>query len=237
MLNVRQLSARTTGQSLTDLSFRVETGEILAIIGSEQCGKHLLAQALSGQIQLKDGVISVNHYRLDAQPIKSRCQLGYLANPPSLEEFLSGYEYLDIVGATYHISPTERQNRIGRLIGELDFAEGAYSVIERVSPATRQKIALAAALVHQPEVLIVEEPTTNLDFDGQSRAIKLLKDEAPSRATVLISDNLSLAEELADRFLLLENGAVLAEGTMKTLLNQVGPAVRDLSGIYQTIFR
>lgn len=237
MLKINQLSARSAYEHLDDISFVVESGELIAVVGPELSGKRLLGQVIAGQEPARSGLVSVNHYRIDNQPVKARRQIGYLPGQSSLPPSLTGFEYLDLVGAIYRLAPQERLSRIQTLITELDFSQTAYSVLEQVSPASRHKIALAAALIHQPSVIVLDEPLQYLDFAGQIRATELMKAaQSEGAAIILITDNLNLAEQWADHFAVLDNGQMIAGGTLKQLTNQTRPTTHDLPGVYQTIF-
>lgn len=196
----------------------------------------MLGQILSGQKEPKSGIVTINHYQLYRHPIKARDQIGYLANSDSGEPFLTGAEFLDLVGAVYRLSPARRAARIEELVANLDLTADVYTTMERLSLGSRQKIVLAAALIHQPSCLILDEPLQYLDFDGQQRALELVNNaQKEGAAIILITDSLTLAEELADEIIILDNGRIAAQGTLKQLQNQAQPADRSLAGIYQAI--
>lgn len=233
MFKVNQISARNGQDSLNNVSFKVSSGEVLAVIGPNSCGKHLLGQVLAGQLELQSGTITLSHYRLDSQPIKAKSLLGYLPNPAGVEQFLSGYEFLDLIGSLYRIAPPERAERIKELIEKLDLAQNAYGILNRASAATTQKVALAAAVIHNPSCLVLDEPMQYLDFAGQEQLSALVTSAGQAgAAVVLVTDQLTTAEKLADRFLLLDQGLVLMEGSIKELINQTRPQTNSLEGIY-----
>lgn len=237
MLKAQDLIAHTPWETLVDVSLTVGTGELVAVIGNQNSGKHLLGQVLSGQIEAQRGRVTVNHYQLERQPVKARSQIGYLANPLVLEPFFSGFEYLDLIAAIYHLAPAARLVRIQELIGQLDLSSEVYSQFERVKISTQQKVGLAAALIHQPSVLILDEPLQFLDYADQQRVMALIKStQKDGAAIVLITDNLPLAEGVAERFILLNQGSIVGEGTLKQLINQTRASTHDLAGVYQTIF-
>ena len=193
MVKVQEVSAQNPLESLTDVGFSVDSGELVAVIGSNNSGKHLLGQVIAGHRPVQKGSVTISHYQLQANPIRARSQLGYLANPVVLEKFLTGFEYLDLVAATYRLSPKVRLERIKELQDRLGFAADAYTSIERIATSIRQKIGLAAAIIHQPSLLILDEPLQYLDHSGQLSAWQAIKAEQKNgSAIILITDDLAL---------------------------------------------
>ncbi|MDO8650046.1 MAG: ABC transporter ATP-binding protein [Candidatus Berkelbacteria bacterium] len=238
MLKVQDLVAKSTRERLEGLSFKVEPGEVLAILGSGDCGKHLLGQVIAGTHKPLHGEISINRYRLGTGSDKARIQLGYLPNPAPNEDFLTGYELLDLIGSIYHLAPTARAERIQFLIDLLEIGPSVYSVLETASADVRQKVALACAVIHSPKLVILDEPTQMLDFNGPRIVGELVRSLTESSSSVvLITDNLEFAQDLADHFLVLANGQKLIEGTMAQLLNQSHPHTRTLRGVLEAVGR
>ncbi|MCR4277618.1 MAG: ABC transporter ATP-binding protein [Candidatus Berkelbacteria bacterium] len=236
MLKVQDLIAKVANRHLDGLSFKVEPGEVLAILGSSDSGKHELGQVLAGIHKTLSGEISINRYHLNTGSDKARIQLGYLPNPAPIEEFLTGYELLDLIGSIYHLAPNTRKERIQFLIDLLEIGPSVYSILETASPDVCQKVALASSVIHSPKLVILDEPTQMLDFNGPRLVGDIVKNMTNSSSSVvLITDNLELAQDLADNFLVLANGQKLIEGTMAQLLNQTHPHLRSLRGVMEKI--
>lgn len=238
MLKVQDLVARSANQRIDGLGFKVEPGEVLAVLGSSESGKHLLGQTIAGVHRLLGGELHINRYRLGTGSDKARIQLGYLPNPAPTAEFLTGYEFLDLVGSIYHLAPESRAERIQDLIDQLEIGPAVYSVAETAPPEVCQKVALAAAVIHSPKLVVLDEPTQFLDFTGKQLVQELVESIAKDSAgVVLITDNLELAEVVSDSFLVLENGRKLIEGSLSQLLNQTHPKMRNLRGVMETVSR
>lgn len=236
MLKVQDLVAKSTRERLDNLSFKIEPGEVLAVLGSSESGKHLLGQVIAGIHKPLSGEISINRYRLGTGSDKARIQLGYLPNPAPTEEFLTGYELLDLIGSIYHLAPTARAERIQFLIDLLEIGPSVYSVPETATADVRQKVALASAVIHSPKLVVLDEPTQMLDFNGPRIVGELVKSLTESSSSVLlVTDNLEFAQEFSDNFLVLANGQKLIEGTMAQLLNQSHPHSRTLRGVLETV--
>jgi len=238
MLKVHQVSAKQTDERLSDISLTVGSGELVAVLGPEYSGKDLLGQVVAGMWPTSSGVISINHYFLNRQSLKAKRQIGYVGHQTFLPMALTGFEYLDLVGSVYRLAPKERLKQIQQLIEDLDFNGQAYTPLERVSPATLQKVALAAAFIHEPTVLILNEPLQQLDYAGQNQALELINTAIKNGAAIiLITNDLPLASQLADQLILMSNGEVVASGTLKQLINQTKPDHHDLAGVYEAIYQ
>lgn len=237
MLKVQDLAARATNEHLNGLSFEVPNGQVLAVVGKSDSGKHLLGEVLADSSLIKAGEVNANSYRHRTHRQKAQIQTGYLANPVQLEEFLTGFELLDLIGSLYHLSPKDRSRMIESLATALDLVSDLYGVIELASLATRQKIGLTATLIHSPKIIILDEPTQYLDFAGQDRVEKLIIDQAHQGSSiVLITDNLELAERRADNIIILELGQKMLEGTLQQLTNQTKSRTHSLKGVMETLF-
>lgn len=236
MFKVQDLCARSTNEALDGLSFEVPNGQILAVVGRSDSGKHLLGEVLAGNGHIISGEIQANSYRHRTHRQKIQIQTGYLANPVELEEFLTGFELLDLIGSLYHLAPVNRSEQIEILSNALDIGSALYGVIERESPATRQKIGLTAALIHSPRIIILDEPAQYLDFVGQELVEKLMLDHAREGSSiVMITNNLELAERLADEIIVLDQGQKILEGTLQQLINQTKSHTRSLKGVMETV--
>ncbi|MEK7170728.1 MAG: ABC transporter ATP-binding protein [Patescibacteria group bacterium] len=237
MFRIQDLCARSIKEVLSGISLEVKNGQVLAILGKSDSGKHLLGEILAGKCPAISGEIITNNYRRHTHRQKTQIQTGYLANPVQLEEFLTGFELLDLIGSLYHLSPVARTQRIAVLANTLEIGQALYSVIESTDPATRQKIALAIALIHSPKVLILDEPAQYLDFVGQKQVERLITDQTnEGSSVVLITDNLELAERLADEIIILDQGQILLAGTLQRLINQTKSRAHSLDGVMKTIF-
>ncbi|MDP3993180.1 MAG: ATP-binding cassette domain-containing protein [bacterium] len=241
MLKVQDLSAHSPNEALFGVSFEVPNGQVLAVVGKSDSGKHLLGAVLAGNPlaggSVTSGEVHANSYRYRTHRQKVQIQTGYLANPVQLEEFLTGYELLDLIGSLYHLAPVSRSKQIETLSSALDIGSALYGVIERETLATRQKIALIATVIHAPKVLILDEPTQSLDFAGRGQVGKLIDDQASQGSSiVLITDNLELAEHSADEIIVLEQGQILLNGTLQQLINQTKTRTHTLKGVMETLF-
>ena len=238
MLLVQDLVATSVRERLNGVSFKIGNGEVLAVLGLNTAGGHLLGQVLAGKSGLrKTGQVQLNSYHYRSQIQKVMAQTGYLANPVQLPEYLSGFEFLDFVGSIYHLSPETRNKRIGELGETLKLGSDLFSIIESTSHDVRQKIAFAVSIIHKPRLLVLDEPTQYLDYVGQGQ-IKKLINEQPKEGTsvIIITNNLELATTIADRFVVMAEGQIALEGTLAQLVNQTKSRPKTLEGVMSVYF-
>jgi len=229
MILIHELFAHSGPEELIDLSFELEPGSTLGVIGRSNSGKNLLGKVLSGSVNLTKGRITYNHYNLISSPIRSRAMLGYLPNPIAVDTSLTGYEFLDLVGSIYRLAPKERTKIIQELLKTLNIDEEIHSLLEYSLPSTKKKVAIAASLMHQPNLLILDEPLADLDLVDRDNVTQYLsKYVAENRSMIIISDDEGLIENLSDKLLILSEGQLLFLGTKKQLINQTGSSKKAL---------
>ncbi len=237
MLKVKELSIfRKAEPILSSVSFEVKRGEVVAIIGPNGSGKTSLLKALTGSSSETTGEIRINSFNVQGDNIKAKSQFGYLPNPSLYEPYLTGMEWLEVVGSMYHLSPPHRIQRILKYAETLDFKEQLFSLNEQAESSTLQKVGIVASIIHQPELVIWDEPTQSLDHSMKEQLLGLVKDLSAEGSAFLIATNdLSWAERVADRFMLVGNGELLASGTLNELHNQYRTN-KSLDSIYMAAF-
>lgn len=205
------------------MSFDVENHSTLAVIGDSYSGKSLLGKVLSGSIDFKTGRITYSHYNLVNSPQRSKAFFGYLPRPISIDRSLTGYEFLELIGSIYQIKPDARQKRIAELAAAFRVEDEIHFLLENSLPSTQKKIALMSALIHQPKLLILNEPLEEIDFIDRASVTEYLRDYTQNdRSIILITDDPNLIEEIADDCLLLDGGRLVFNGSKKQLAHQSG---------------
>lgn len=232
MLKVRQLSVlHPVGQELTDVSFTVDKGEAVAIVGPNSGGKSLLGQVIADSGFTHRGEVIVNHLNRSHEKEKTGFHLGYSPAEPELEPFLSGYEQLDFFGAVFGLSAAERSQRIIELAKDFDCSGDIYRMIELLGAAERKKISLIGSILHHPSVVVWDEPTAFLDPAGQRIVNEQIEELKRNKAAlVIITNDLALAER-CETILLFDQGRITASGTLGQLKNQKGSKSSSLSQI------
>ncbi len=215
-----------------DLSLRVERGELFAFLGPNGAGKTTTIKLMCGLLFPTGGSIRVGGFDLKNQGAKARRIISYVPDQPFLYEKLTGREVLQFIADMYAMAPEHGQSRIEKMIDLFDLRKFVDDLTERYSHGMRQRTVFAAALLHEPQVLIVDEPTVGLD----PRSIRLLKDllkaETARGVTVFLSTHtLDIAEELADRIGVVRSGRLIGCGTLEHLREQAA-----LDGTLEEVF-
>ena len=208
-------------KALTDVSTRVERGEIRGLLGANGSGKSTLMKILLGLVKPDGGLATVEGINPASDPIAVRQIVGYAPESPRLYDFLSGVEYLDFVADLHGLASAIKKQRIDEYLAAFDLKEQGNDLLSGYSMGMRQKIAISAALIHRPKVLILDEPLNGLD----PRTAKIVKDTitklASDGVTVLFSTHvLEIAEAVCQKITILDKGRVLAEGSMSELRAQ-----------------
>lgn len=218
--------------AVNDVSIEVHSGEVFGFLGPNGAGKTTMIKMIVGLLQPTSGRVSVAGYDVSAQPLQAKAASGYVPDTPNLYAKLTGRELLRFVGDLYGIERLQAERRSEELLRILDLAAAADDTIDSYSHGMQQKTSLAAALVHDPKVLVLDEPTVGLD-PKSARLIKdILRQMADRGAAVFLSTHiLEIAERMCDRIGIINKGELIAVGTMAELhaSNQVsGGSLEDI---------
>lgn len=208
-------------KAVDDVSFTVNPGEIVGFIGPNGSGKTTSMKMMTGILNPDEGNIQVGEYDIVKEPLKAKQEIGYISDNPDQFLRLTGLEYLNLMADIYGISEDERGERIERFTKEF----GVYDVLMRqmvgYSHGMRQKMMVIGALVHEPEVWILDEPMTGLDPESAFILKQMMKDHAAKGYSVLFSTHvLEVAEKLCDRVVIIRYGRKLFEGTLEELVER-----------------
>ncbi len=212
MLEVAGLSkAYGTRVAVNDLSFRVSNGEILGLVGANGAGKTTTLLALAGVLTPDAGRIMIGDHDIAVAPIQAKQQVGFVPDEPQLFDYLTVEEHLRFIGRLYGVRDIE--TRLPALLADLELTDRARSLPDQLSRGMRQKLTLGCALIHDPTVLLLDEPLTGLDPLGMRRTKDLILRRAAAGAAVLLSSHLlGLVSELCTRVVVLGQGRAIAVG-------------------------
>jgi ABC-2 type transport system ATP-binding protein len=221
-----------TKPAVEDLSLHIRAGELFAFLGPNGAGKTTTIKMMCGLLFPTSGTVRVGGFDVQADGDKARQLISYVPDQPFLYEKLTGREFLQFIADLYGIPQDRAGGRIQAVIDLFGLGEFVDDLTERYSHGMRQRTVFAAALVHEPRVLIVDEPTVGLD----PKSIRLLKDllraEAKRGTTVFLSTHsLDIAQELADRIGIVERGRLIGCGTLAALRKQA-----SLDGSLEDVF-
>jgi ABC-2 type transport system ATP-binding protein len=207
--------------AVQDLSLDVSVGELFAFLGPNGAGKTTTIKMLCGLLFPTSGTVSVGGFNLATQGDQARALISYVPDQPFLYEKLTGREFLQFTADLYGMSAERSREKIAEVIELFHLDEFADDLTERYSHGMRQRTVFAAALVHDPNLLIADEPTVGLDPKSIRELKTLLRELAENGMTVFLSTHtLDIAEELADRIGIIDRGRLLGCGTLQDLQKQ-----------------
>ena len=200
------------------LDLEVRAGEILGFLGPNGAGKTTTLRVCSGLLRPDSGTVAIAGFPLADSPLEARARMGFVPDRPFLYDRLSGREFLDFVAALYDVPEAVARGRAEGLLARLGLTAVADDPVEGYSLGMRQKLSVAAALLHDPPLLLLDEPLQGLDPQGARTLKDLLRERAERGLGVLVSTHLlEVAERLCDRVVILQRGRKLAEGTLDEL--------------------
>ena len=204
--------------AVNNVNFNVYGGEVFGFLGPNGAGKTTTLKMIVGLLQPTSGAVKVAGYDIQTQPILAKASCGYVPDTPNLYAKLTGRELLRFVGDLYNLDRTQATHRIDELLRMFDLAGTADDTVDSYSHGMQQKASLAAALMHDPRVLVLDEPTVGLD-PKSARLIKdILRQLADRGAAVMLSTHiLEIAERMCDRIGIINQGQLIAQGTMDEL--------------------
>jgi ABC-2 type transport system ATP-binding protein len=210
-------------EAVKDISFQVEPGEIFGLLGPNGAGKTTTIRCLCTLTTPDAGKVEVSGISAVDQPRAARRRLGYVAQEVALDKVLTGRELLQLQAALYHLPSHVAKKRIEEVIGILGLEEYADKKTGTYSGGLRRRIDLAAGLLHQPDVLVLDEPTVGLDIESRVVVWDLLRKLREAGTTVLITSHyLEEIDALANRVAIIDRGVVIAAGTPSELKDKVG---------------
>lgn len=210
-------------EAVKDVSLQVEPGEIFGLLGPNGAGKTTTLRCLCTLTEPDAGRIEVSGTSAIDQPRQARQRLGYVAQEVALDKVLTGRELLELQAALYHLPKSVIPQRIDEMLSVLGLEEWADKRTGTYSGGLKKRLDLAAGLLHQPDVLVLDEPTVGLDIESRVTVWNFLRQLRDQGTTVLITSHyLEEIDALADRVAIIDRGTVIAAGTPSELKDQVG---------------
>jgi ABC-2 type transport system ATP-binding protein len=215
--------SRSYGRKLAvdDLDLVVPAGELFAFLGPNGAGKTTTIKMLVGLLRPGRGSIRVCGYDVVTESRQANQRLGFVPDEPYLYEKLSGREFLQFVSGMYGIAARTAGERIAREIIRFELADFVDELTESYSHGMKQRLVLASAMLHEPEVLVLDEPTVGLDPRSVRLVKNMLREKAAAGTTIFMSTHsLFLAEEIANRIGIVDHGCLRCVGTLDELRGQ-----------------
>ncbi|MBI1854001.1 MAG: ABC transporter ATP-binding protein [Planctomycetes bacterium] len=221
--------------ALDGVSFEARSGEILGYLGPNGAGKSTTISILTGLLAPDSGSASISGYDVAAAPVEAKARVGYVPEVPAVYETLTPEEFLGFVGRIRKLPESTIATRTPLLLDLFEIGDRARFRMGGFSKGMRQKVLLAAALLHDPEVLILDEPLSGLDAPSALLLREILRGLRDAGKTILYSSHiLEVVEKIADRVVILAKGRVVAQGTVEELLRaKSGEAKRHLEDLFR----
>jgi len=205
-------------EALHGITFHLDRGEVVGLLGPNGAGKSTTLKILTGTLPPTAGLASVHGFRLPDQSVEAKRVIGYVPEAAGLYESLTAQEFLEFIGRLREIEEKALKQKISTLLEVFDVAKQRLQRLATFSKGMRQKVLIAAALLHDPAILLLDEPLTGLDV-GSSLMIKdLLSTLAREGKTILYSSHvLDVVERVCNRVLIIHQGNLIADGTLDSL--------------------
>ncbi|HZT40931.1 MAG TPA: ABC transporter ATP-binding protein [Chthonomonadaceae bacterium] len=204
--------------AVDNLSLCVGAGELFGFLGPNGAGKTTTIKMITGLLKPTSGTAIVGGYDIQQHTLQAKSILGYIPDNPFLYEKLTGREYLHFMADLYSVGHKDRARRIEDLLRLFELEEKGNDLIQGYSRGMRQKISLAGALLHEPKVIFLDEPTVGLDPKSARTMKDILRELCRRGTTVFVSTHiLEIAEQMCDRVAIVNKGRLVASGTMEEL--------------------
>jgi ABC-2 type transport system ATP-binding protein len=222
-----------TKPAVDRLDLAIPAGELYALLGPNGAGKTTTLRMVAGLLKPDTGSISVFGIDVLKDPIAAKRMIAWLPDEPMLYDKLSPLEYLEFVAGLWSVDPKRAQAKAEELLRWLELWDNRDDRCEGFSRGMKQKVALAGALIHEPKLLILDEPLTGLDAAIARQVKELLQARAREGATVILTTHiLDVAERVAERIGIIRAGKLLAEGTLAELRGRSGLGQSSLEDVF-----
>lgn len=220
MLKIKNLTKTYANGKIgvQNLNLTVEAGDICAFIGPNGSGKTTTIRCVVGTLDFEAGEILVDNHSIKEEPLLCKQSIAYIPDNPDVYTNLTGNEYLSFVASVYRISVVERDKAIARYAEEWGLTESLGLPIKSYSHGMRQKLVLIAAFMHNPKLLVLDEPFVGLDPQASFTLKKIMQEFVKNGGAIFYSTHvLEVAEKLCNKVVMIKNGTVIKQGTMKDI--------------------
>ena len=217
MLEIKNLT-KTFGEkrAVDDLSLTINSGEIYGFIGHNGAGKTTTIKSICGIQSFDSGKITLDGLSLIADPIKFKSQMAYIPDNPDLYEYMSGIKYLNFIADIFGVNVKDREERIKKYADVFELTGDLAEPISAYSHGMKQKLAIIAAWLHSPRLIIMDEPFVGLDPKAAHILKEMMREVCNAGGAIFFSTHvLEVAEKLCDKVAIIKNGKLIKSGTME----------------------
>lgn len=230
MLKIQNLTKHYKGSSkgVTDISLSIEPGDIYAFIGHNGAGKTTTLKCVVGIHGLDEGNIWINGISIKEEPLLCKKQFAYIPDNPDLYEYLTGIQYLNFIADIFEVESKEREIRIEKYADDFGIREALGDLISSYSHGMKQKLAITSALIHQPKLLILDEPFVGLDPQAAVVLKNIMREICASGGAIFFSTHvLDVAEKLCNKVAIIKDGVLIKSGKMDEIVHS-GDSLEDI---------
>ncbi len=210
--------------AVDNLNLEISSGEIFGFLGPNGAGKTTTFKLIVGLLQPTSGTVTIGGHDILKNPIEAKSIIGFIPDQPFIYPKLSGTEYLRFICGLYGLDHQEGEQRIPELLELFELSEWGSELVESYSHGMRQRLVMASALIHKPQVIVIDEPMVGLDPRGARMVKEIFRGMSREGVSIFMSTHtMEVAEQMCDRIGIIQNGRLIAVGTM--------PELRELSGV------
>ncbi|HOI46731.1 MAG TPA: ABC transporter ATP-binding protein [Bacilli bacterium] len=220
MLEIKHLSKTYKGgkKAVDDLSLTIEAGDIYGFIGHNGAGKTTTIKSVVGILNFEEGEITIDGHSIVTEPLLCKQKIAYIPDSSELYEALTGIQYLNFVADIYQVSKDDRTARIQKYADSLELTKYLGDVISSYSHGMKQKLAIISALIHEPKLLILDEPFVGLDPRSSFTLKEIFKEMCKNGNAIFFSTHiLEVAEKLCNKIAIIKKGKLIASGKTETI--------------------
>ena len=217
MLKIEHLTkAFGDKKAVDDLSLHIRPGEIYGFIGHNGAGKTTTLKSVAGILQFDQGTITIGGKSVQDDPVACKRQLAYIPDNPDLYDFMSGIKYLNFIADIFAVPPRERQEKIRRYAGLFELTDDLAQPISAYSHGMKQKLAVISAWLHDPKLIVMDEPFVGLDPKASHLLKEMMREHCDTGGAIFFSTHvLEVAEKLCDKVAIIKQGRLVRAGTME----------------------
>ncbi len=219
--------------AVDSINLKVNPGEVFGFLGPNGAGKTTTIKMMAGLIKPSSGRVIIDGWDLAENPSQAKKVIGFIPDRPFLYEKLTALEFLRFIAGLYNLSSNGVEGKIDYLFGLFGLADWQDELIESFSHGMKQRLVMASAFLHQPKLIIVDEPMVGLDPKGAKLVKEIFRGFCDKGGTIFMSTHtLEIAEEVCDRIAIIQEGKIITVGNMKELRERVGSDEEKLESVF-----